>query len=262
MKNMKHWVGAGCLLAVIGTASFAIADSPFIGTWKLNQVKSHLTGTTMKFSPAANGMIRETTAEGSYTFKTDGQSYPALFGDTENWTKLSGHSWKTTIHGNGGFIYTETLNVSPDGKSLTVASAGTNPDGNAFHDSTVFTRTAGDNGLMGTWKSRSVKISSPRTLEFAANGDDGIKWNLPAIKATLNSKFDGKDYTPDGPTVPKGLTLALTKAGANSFNMVEKMNGKPLFKGKYTISKDGKTLTEISSPVSQYQPQTAIYDKQ
>jgi len=259
---MKHWIVRGCLLFIIGATSFALAENPFVGTWKLNQQKSHLTGSTLKFSSAGNGMLRETVAEGSYTFKTDGKSYPALFGDTENWEALSGHSWKVAIHGQGGYTYTETLNISDDGKSLTSTVEGTNPDGSAIHDTTVFTRIAGGKGLVGTWKSTAVKRSSDRTLEFAANGNDGITWKLPEIKATLNAKFDGKDYTPDGPTVPKGLTLSMIKSGPNSFHMIEKMNGKPVYAGTYTVSDGGKVLTQTGKPVGQAQMETAAYDKE
>ncbi len=259
---MKHWIALGCFFVVMGTASFAVAESPFVGTWKLNMQKSHLTGSTLKFSSAGNGMIRETVAEGTYTFKPDGKSYPALFGDTENWQALSGHSWKVAIHGNGGFTYTQTLNISDDGKSLTSTYEGTNPDGSAMNNTTVFTRVAGSKGLMGTWKSTAIKRTSERTVEFAANGDNGITWNLPQIKATLKAKFDGKDYTPDGPTVPKGLTLAMTKSGPNSFHLVEKMNDKPIYLGTYTVSDGGKVLTQMGKPVGQAQMETAVYDKQ
>ncbi len=85
---------------------------------------------------------------------------------------------------------------------------------------------------------------------------------MPQIKATLNAKFDGKDYTPDGPTVPKGLTLALTRNGARSFRIVEKVNGKPIYKARYSVSSDGKTLTEVGMPVGQTEAETAVYDKQ
>lgn len=259
---MKNWMALGCLSAMMGAASLAVAQSPFIGTWKMNQAKSHLTGTTMKFSPASNGMIRETQAEGSYTFKTDGQSYPALFGATENWKEMGGHTWQTTVHLKGVLLATDISKLSSDGKTLTVTSEGTRPDGTTFHNTDVYTRLAGGEGLIGTWKSKEVKMSSPGTLEFAANGQNGLTWILPSIKAKLDAKFDGKDYAPTGPTVPDGLTLALTKTGPRSFSMVEKVNGKPMFKGKYTASADGKTLTEVSSPVSVNEQQTVVYDKE
>lgn len=259
---MKRWLLSGSLFAVLGTASFAVAESPFVGTWKLNQAKSHLTGGTMTFSPASNGMIRETVAEGSYTFKPDGHPYPSLFGATESWQKLSGNSWNVTIHGNGGYTYTESMEISDDGHSLTTKTEGKNPDGTGFHDEEVYTRLAGGKGLMGRWKSTKVKTNDNRTLEFAPYGNDGLTWNLPEMKATLHARFDGKDYAPMGPTIPKGLTLALTKTGPKSFRLLEKMNGKPMYKGTYTVAADGKTLTDVGGPVGQAQPETAVYDKQ
>jgi hypothetical protein len=260
--QMKRWLTGICLLLMLGAASFAVAESPFVGTWKLNQGKSHLGGSTLKFSSAGNGMMRETVAEGTYTFKADGKSYPALFGDSESWEKLSGHSWKVTVHGTGGYTYSETLNISEDGKSLTDVVNGTHPDGSAFETTTVYTRMAAGKGLMGTWKSTAVKATSDRTLEFSANGDDGLSWKLPQIKAVLNAKFDGKDTSPEGPTVPKGLTIAMTGSGPNMFRFVEKMNGKPVFTGRYSVSTDGKTLTQIGRPTGQAQPETSVYDKQ
>lgn len=259
---MKGWITRGLLICTIGAASFAVAQNPFVGTWKLNPAKSHLTGSTMKFSSAGNGMMRETVAEGSYTFKTDGQSYPALFGESESWQKLSGHSWKASIHGNGGYTYAETLNISDDGTKLTTSVEGKNPDGSSFHDMAVYTRMAGGKGLMGTWKSTAVKQSTERAMEYSANGDNGLSWKLPQIKATANLKFDGKDYAPEGPTVPKGLTLAATRKGPNSFHLVEKMNGKPIYEGTYMVSDGGKVLTQVGKPVSQATPETAVYDKQ
>jgi hypothetical protein len=60
-------------------------------------------------------------------------------------------------------------------------------------------------------------------------------------------KFDGKEVAPTGPTVPDGLTLAATKIGPRSFELTEKMKGKVVFKGRYTVSADGSTMTEVGS---------------
>jgi len=259
---MKRWMSWGCLLLLMGTASFAVAQKAFVGTWKLNPAKSHLAGSTMKFSSAGNGMMRETVAEGSFTFKADGQSYPSLFGNTENWTKLSGHSWKVAVRGHGGYTATDTLDISNDGKTLTTTSSGSNPNGSSYRDVAVYQRMAGGHGLMGTWKSTHVKRSNPGMLEFTANGANGITWKLPQIKATVNVEFNGKDVTPEGPTVPPGLTLAFTRRSPRSFHIVEKMNGKPIFEGTYRVSANGKTLTDTGKPVGQSELTKAVYEKQ
>lgn len=259
---MKRLIVTGCLLAFIGTCTLASAQRPFVGKWKLDQAKSHLTGDTVKYSAAGGGAITETTAVGSYTFKTDGRSYPTTFDSTVVWKNIGPSTWKASYRRNGMSLGADTMKVSPDGKTLTVVSAGMNPNGKAFHDVETYTRIAGTSGLMGTWKSEKLTSSTSREVEFAANGPDGITWILPDIKAKLDMKFDGKDYAPVGPTVPKGLTIAANRTGNDSFAIVEKMDGKPIFKGMYTVSNDGKTLTEVSSPVSVNQPETAVYVKE
>ncbi len=259
---MKLRIATGCLLAIVGTCTMASAQNPFVGTWKLNQAKSHLTGNTVKYSVAPNGSIRETTAAGSYTFKTDGRSYSAPFDSSVQWKQTSPSTFATAYRRNGMLLDSDTIKISADGKTMTVVSSGTNPNGSPFRDTETFTRVEGTNGLMGSWRSTTMKSSASPVVEFAANGEKGITWILPEIKAKLDLTFDGKDVAPVGPTVPKGLTIAATRNTPRSFSFVEKMNGKALFKGTMTVSKDGKTLTDSGGPVATQHRTTAVYDKQ
>jgi hypothetical protein len=259
---MKIRIASGCLLAIVSCCTFASAQSAFVGTWKLNQAKSHLTGDTVTYSTAPDSAIKESTAAGSYTFKTDGQPYTTPFDSTVTWKQTGPSTWNTEDRHKDMLLATNIISVSADGKTMTIISTGTNPDGKDFQDTEVFTRTAGTNGLMGTWKSEKVKSSTSPMMEFAASGPDGIAWILPEIKAKLDLTFDGKDVAPVGPTVPEGLTISATKNSARSFSFVEKMNGKALFKGTLTVSKDGKTLTNVSSAVQEQNQRTAVYDKE
>ncbi len=259
---MKLRTAFGCLLAIVGTCTLASAQSPFVGTWKLNQAKSHLTGDTVTYSKSAGGTMKETTAVGSYTFKTDGRPYKTPFDSTITWKQTGPESWKTEDRLKDKLLSTDTIQVSDDGKTMTGISTGTNPNGRDFHDTEVFTRTAGTSGLVGTWKSEKMKSSTSPVMEFAGNGEDGIAWILPEIKAKLDLKFDGKDVAPVGPTVPPGLTISATKINARSFSFVEKMNGKPIVKGTLIVSHDGKTLTNTSSATKEQSKRTAVYDKQ
>lgn len=104
-------------------------------------------------------------------------------------------------------------------------------------------------------------MSSPTGYEIKDNGDGSLTWALPDLKATVTLKTDGAEASATGPTVPDGLTLSLTKTGPRSFTLVEKLKGKPIYKGKQTISADGKTLTEEGSSVGVNEPTTAVYDK-
>ena len=259
---MKLRIASGCLLAIVGTCTLASAQNPFVGTWKLNQAKSHLAGNTVKYSAAPNGSIRETTSVGSYTFKTNGQAYSAPFDSSVRWKQASPSTFETTYSRNGMLLDSDTIKISGDGKTMTVVSSGTNPNGSPFRETETFTRVEGTSGLMGSWRSTTVKSSTSPVVEFEANGAGCISWILPGIKAKLDMTFDGRDVAPVGPTVPKGLTLAATKKSPRSFSYVEKMNGKALFNGTMTVSKDGKTLTDSTIPVGTQQRTTAVYDKQ
>jgi hypothetical protein len=259
---MKLRIATGCMLAILCCCTIASAQSAFVGTWKLNQAKSHLTGDKVTYSSTADGTMKETTAVGSYTFKTDGRPYTTPFDSTVTWKQTGPSTWTTEDRQKDVLLATEIISVSDDGKTMTVISTGTNPDGKDFHDTEVYIRTAGTSGLMGTWKSEKMKSSTSEVMEFAANGSDGIAWILPEIKASLDLTFDGKDVVPVGPTVPEGLTISATKNGAKSFNFVEKMNGKALVQGTLSVSPDGKTLTDVSSAMKEQNKRTAVYDKQ
>ena len=103
---------------------------------------------------------------------------------------------------------------------MTVISSGTNPDGKPFHDVVVYTRVDGEKRFDGNVEEREgEELDTSRTVEFVANGPDGITWVLPEIKAKLELTFDGKDYAPVGPTVPKGLTIAAKRAGDNDLQL-------------------------------------------
>ena len=64
-------------LAATGTA---VAQNPFVGTWKLNQEKSQLAGDTMKFGPAEGDAIELTAGGITYSFRVDGKNYALPIG--------------------------------------------------------------------------------------------------------------------------------------------------------------------------------------
>ncbi len=259
---MRSRTGSACLIALTIATGLAAAENPFAGTWKLNPARSKFTGDTMKFERTSSGEIHWSGAGLTYTFKVDGKEYPGPFGDLVAWKQINDHSWETTYKMKETLISTDTSKLSPDGKTMTIISKGTKPNGESFENTSVYERTSGDSGLFGTWKSKEVKINSPGAMKFTPSGDDGIIWELVDIKATCNAKFDGKDYPATGPTVPAGLTLALKRMGPRSFEFTEKQSGKPLFTGKFTVSEDGHTLTDVGRPVAVNEPVTAVYERQ
>jgi hypothetical protein len=156
MDTTARRVGVASVIAVTviglaaGSLAFAQARDPLIGTWKLNRAKSTFNpgpapvSRTMKFEPAGEGVKHhiETyvnngsgTDEGvhitQYTAGFDGKDN-AIQGsalDTVSLKRLNARSVERTGKVAGAAIETQTWNVSTDGKVLTVATRGSNDNG-------------------------------------------------------------------------------------------------------------------------------------
>jgi hypothetical protein len=260
--KVKPVVLSACLLALVSATDVVMAQNPFSGIWKLDQEKSELAGDTMKFGAAEAQSIELTAGGTSYSFRIDGNNYRMASGDLAAWKQIDPNTWTTEYRRpDGKPLSTDTWKLSADGQNLSVVSTGTKPNGDIFTDTAAYTRIAGKDGLMGSWKSTMVKLSSPNELTIESNGLSGLVLKIAAIKATCLANFDGKDATPTGPTVPPGLTLSILRTAPNSFRLTQKINGAPSYSATYTVSADGKTMTEVGSAPGD-PPQTAIWEKQ
>ena len=161
----------------------------------------------------------------------------------------------------GGMTTTETIRISADGKTMTVASRGKKPNGENFEMNATWARVSGGPGLEGKWKSTKVQAST-EMWEIAANGDDGLTMKIVDYNAVCSVKFDGKDYPCTGPTIPKSFTMAAKKTGAHSVEFTEKMDGKVVYSDLFTVSSDGKTITDDAAPAGSSEKIKIVYDKQ
>jgi len=255
-------MGAVLVFVLAFGGGLAAAENPFAGTWKLNPAKSKLTGDTVKFEKTASGAIRSSASGVSYTFNVDGKEYTGPFGEAIVWKQIDDRTWETTYKRKGILLSTDTSKLSADGKTMTVVSKGTKPSGETFQDTVVYERISGEKGLLGGWRDKEVKISSPDTLEIKPSGQDGLVFTFVGYKETCEAKFDGKDYGVTGPTVPAGITVTLKHTGPRSFEMLTKKNGKPLFQETFTVSQDGRTLTNTGSAVAVNEPYTEVFERQ
>jgi hypothetical protein len=259
--RIRNWsIVAIAMLVAAGTA-FA-ADNPWVGKWKLDPSQSKLTGDTIHFASGAGGEMSFTSEGHTSKFKLDGQPYKTWSGAEGAWKKVDDNTFQTNWTRDGKDLVTDTWTISSDGKTLKVETKGTRPDGSNLDDTANYTRVGGKSGLIGSWKSTKADINEDRTFEMAADGDSGMKWTIPEMKADVSLKMDGKDYPAEGPTVPKGLTLAATPVSSTSFKMMEKMNGMPVWHGTYTLSDGGKKMTVVGSPAKTNEPTTEVYLKQ
>lgn len=80
---------------------------------------------------------------------------------------------------------------------------------------------------------------------------------------TADIKLDGSDTKVIGPNMPQGAAISIKPEGANKLRYEHKLNGKVTAEGTYTLSADGKVITDESwVPGHATEKQTVVYDKQ
>jgi hypothetical protein len=250
------------LLTIAATTTLVAADLPFAGKWKMNPAKSDFGETTITYEQLPSGEMQATSFGQTYKFKIDGKDYPAWYGSQAAWKSLDPTSWQTTWKLNGKVLTTDTLTLSADGKTLTLNAKGTKPNGEQIDDTTVAERVSGGPGLAGKWRTKNMKSASPSVLEFAPSGADGLAFKIVDMGMSCDAKFDGKDHPCSGPTLAPGWTVAFDNQRARDLDMTVKNNGKVMFKMSYTVSADGKTLTENATAPGTNEKTKVVYDRQ
>jgi uncharacterized protein YfaP (DUF2135 family) len=136
---------------VLLALSFTVAaTNPFLGTWKLNEAKSHFPAaagknTTVTYTAAADGMITIVTdgvdgkgnpVHGEWTGKFDGKPFPVTGGTNGvNMRTLMAKGERRLIMTNlNGVkpVSKGSIEVSSDGQARTVDITGTGPDGKPY----------------------------------------------------------------------------------------------------------------------------------
>ena len=140
-------------LGFIGTALCLAADG-FIGTWKLNEVKSKLAPGTPKNTTVVYAVMGDnimvtidgTDADGKpmhneWMGKYDGKDY-AVTGDStsdmRSVTKIDDHTLTFTVKKGDKVLTTGRIVLSADGKTRTVTTEGTDSSGKMISATAVY----------------------------------------------------------------------------------------------------------------------------
>ncbi len=246
-------------IVTIGTAA---AQTPFVGSWKLNQDKSQLAGDTMKFGPAQGDAIELKAGGVTYSFRVDGKNYALPSGNIAIWRQATPITWSTEYRKpDGSLLSRDSWQLSTDGQKLSVTTSGVKADGDLYTNTAEYVRTAGTNGLMGAWKSIDVKLSSPDEFSIEEVGLEKLVLKVPAMKVTCEITSDGKEVAVEGPDIPSGLRLSLTRTGPYTFKLVQKLNGSVVSSSVYTVSEDRETMTEVGGAPGD-PPATMVWERQ
>jgi len=153
MKRMLKVVAI--LFFTLTAAGMVLAQGdPFVGTWKLDVAKSKYDpGPAPKSQTRTWDASGKVTVEGinaagkpvtyGYPIMNDGKDYPTT-GSVPNGAdmisskKINPNTVEVNFKRGGKGAETTKFTVSKDGKMLTISAKGTNPDGSAFNNVTVW----------------------------------------------------------------------------------------------------------------------------
>jgi len=232
--------------SVVLVQGCAAATPAFVGKWKFNQDKSQTSGDTVSIGQADNGMMQFSSQGFTYTFKVDGNPYPTPDGGTTSWKDTSPTVWDVTNHMNGKVSATYHLELNGD--MLSVGGKMMKPEGGSMDFSASYKRMSGGPGFGGNWMSTEVTMPVT-TVDIAASGANGILV-MSDGSPMVDCQFDGKDVPGIGVMAGPKTTVTCRKVSDTSFEVTTKMDGQPMYVETYSVSDDGKTLTNNGTPVN------------
>jgi hypothetical protein len=136
-----------CSAFALQAGAALAAGSPWSGTWKIDATQSHLTGDTFTLTKGPDNMLHYSDGStADFNFGVDGKKYKTWSNRSTTWTPAGNNAWDTVTEADGKVLAKSHRELSADGKTLTIVSTGTRPDGVAFRDEEVFARVSGTDG--------------------------------------------------------------------------------------------------------------------
>jgi hypothetical protein len=145
------------LFLTLAAAGMALAQrNPFVGTWKLDVAKSKFDpgpapkSQTRTWDASGKVSVKGVNAAGkamsyAYPIKGDGKEYPTVgaipnAADKISSNKIAPNTLEVHLMRGGKPAERTSFTVTKDGKTLTISDRGTNADGSAFNNVTVWNK--------------------------------------------------------------------------------------------------------------------------
>jgi hypothetical protein len=233
------------LIAGLLTATSSAANDPFIGQWKLDPSRSHLTDEMVVTKVGHKKYAFDLGGGNPETIVVDGTDQPGIAGTTLS-VVAEGPTWKVIRKKGGRTFITATWTLSADGNSLTDDFTSYGQDGSPSNIKYVYKRTAGGrSGFAGTWVSTSEAVNSVFTIRIEPYGDDGLSVITPG--GATNMRFDGK---------------SARRLNANAVEVIHEFEGRTTQTKQLELSPDLKTLTITTRTVGRTAPNILVFERQ
>ena len=254
-----------CSMFALQAGAALAVNSPWDGTWKLDQAQSHFTGSTMSITQGGAGLLHY--ADGStveYDFAPDGKERKYWANRTAVWTAPHKNTWDVVVKIDGKVHSRGHLVLAGDSKTLAQTWTANMPDGSTSHEQDVMTRVSGTSGLVGTWRASKVEGGGgPREFVIEMPAPGRVHYQVPDAKMNVEGAMDGSDTPLTGPTSAPGMTIAFQALTPTRTRYTMKVDGKIDSVGEQTLAADGHSFTDVNwTPGKEQEKVTGIYVKQ
>ena len=250
------------LMALIPT--FALAESPFDGTWKgrLDSVQFEGKPDVMELK---DGLFTCRSCVPTYTIKADGtdQAVPEhTTVDHQTLKIVNANTVERTFKKAGKVTLTNTLTASADGAKLSVKFTdytSKSPVSGSFTERRVAPGAAGAHAVSGSWMSEAIpEVTEAALVVVFTSTPNGLQWSN--FGRVYDAKFDGKEYPITGDTTQ--TTVTLRKISDHVIEESDHQEGKVYDIVTMTVAPDGKTITSVDVDPVHGTKTTMVYAKQ
>ena len=228
---------------------FAWAQNPFDGTWKVDASSAKIAAKPDVYV-LQNGMYDCKSCVPPYKIKADGTDQ-----------KVSGHPYFDTIaikavddkhveeswSKNGKKQGSQTYEVSPDGKTMTVSFTDNSaPSGQTVTGKGEMTRVAagpaGAHAMSGSWEQKSFSANDEAMTFTIQMSGDSITVSSPTGTG-YTAKLDGTEAPYKGD--PGITSVTVKKLGPNTLEETDKRDGKVIGTSKMTVNGNKMTIDGV-----------------
>jgi hypothetical protein len=230
--------------------AFAMAQSAFDGTWKIDLNKVHMS-TKPDVLVLQNGVYTCKTCTPPITVKADGDDHSVTGHPYYNSVAIKvvdDHTIEETDKKNGKVVATSTIAVSADGKTAAVdftdsSDTDAAPVSGKATLSRVSSGPSGSHAVSGSWRNTKMQDMSDNGLmmTFKVEGDH-LDMNTQTGQS-YSAKMDGTEAPYKGD--PGITSVTVMKTGVSSFTETDKRNGKPVAVAEVKVAPDGQTMDVV-----------------
>lgn len=244
--------------AFLAASTFWTANDPFVGKWRLDVSRSAIVDNVRVEVLGGNRYRFSFEGAPDEIVVADGTDQPGVFGTTLAVKTQDARNLTVVRKQSGRTIVSAAWTLSQDGRSLSDAFAGAQPDGSTLTVDYIYKRISGTAGFAGEWESTTKPVGLNLELGIKTYAGKGLSFVSPGSQKDVI--FDGRLHPVPG--AKDGLTLSGRRRGVSVLEYAEMSGGKVGHARKFELSRDGKTLTETIRTAGQATPDVFVFERE